>query len=396
MSKPLTNLHILNAKPGLTRREMPDGKIGGLYLVVQPSGAKSWALRYRVSGRPTKLTLGAFPAIDLSSARALAQRATGEIAQGGDPAARKKTERAAAKAARAEVDDLVEKVVDDFIKLYAARHTRDWKETARLLKKDVVPTWRGKRLADIEKKHVVKLLDVIVERGAPIGANRTFAQLRKMCSWAVSRGIIDRSPCEGVKPPSAEIERDRVLTHDELALIWRATAELTYPYDKIIRLLVLTGQRRDEVAGLRWSEVDLDDRTWTLPKERSKNRREHVIPLTPPAMELLSSLPRIDGSPFAFGGGRAAPSAFSKAKSRLDATVARLNGGDPISHWTFHDLRRTVATRMAELQIAPHVVEAVLNHQSGVIRGVAAIYNRYSYLAEKRAALEAWATTLQA
>jgi hypothetical protein len=233
MAKVLTDLAARNEKPAATRREIPDGKIAGLYLVVQPSGAKSWALRYRIAGRPRKYTVGVFPTVSLTTARNLAQRAAGEIAQGGDPSRRKQTERAAARAAAAEIEDLIETVVDDFVTLYAKKKTRDWKETERLLKKDVVPAWRGRRLADIEKKHVVKLLDTIVERGAPVGANRTFAQLRKMCTWAISRGIITRSPCEGVEAPSPEVERDRVLEPQELSLVWRAAGVLPQPYGPV-------------------------------------------------------------------------------------------------------------------------------------------------------------------
>jgi len=407
MAKPLTNLQVVNSKPGPARREIPDGKVGGLYLVVQSSGSKSWALRYRIGVRPAKYTIGPFPKIDLASARTLAQRAAGEIANGADPAARKQAERAAAKAATAHIDDLVENVVDDFIKLYAAKHTRDWKETRRLLKKDVVAAWRGRRLADIEKKHVVKLLDTIVERGAPVGANRTFAQLRRMCAWAVERGILVRSPCEGVKPPSPEIERERVLARfvdkekgfydwTELALVWRAATQLPAPYGPIIRLLILTGARRDEVGGMRKDELGDGSTAWTLPAARSKNRREHLVPLSPAAQDVLAALPKFGASPFIFGGGRAAPGAFGKIKPMLDASIAALNGGGPIPHWTLHDIRRSVATGLAELNIAPHVIEAVLNHKSGEIKGVAAIYNRYSYAAEKRSALEAWARKIEA
>ena len=392
----LTDLAARNEAPGPKRREVPDGKIAGLYLVVQPSGAKSWVYRYRIAGIPKKLTLGAFPDVSLAMARNLAQRAAGEVAQGMDPAAKKQAERAAAKAAAAAIDDLVENVVDDFVRLYAKKKTRDWKETERLLKKDIVPAWRGRRLPDVEKKHVVKLLDAIVERGAPVGANRTFAQLRRMCSWAVSRGILTMSPCEGVEAPSPEIERDRVLTPVEIALVWRAAEATSAPYRQIVQMLTLTGGRRDEIAGMEWSELDLPSAEWRLPPARSKNRREHVIPLSDSALAILTALPRVEGSPFVFGGGKAAPANFAKAKQRLDVEIVKLNGGTAIPHWTLHDIRRTAATELAGLKFTPHVVEAVLNHKSGTIKGVAAIYNRYEYGPEKRAALDAWARRLDA
>ena len=390
----LTDLAARNEAKGPTRREIPDGKIAGLYLVVQPSGAKSWAYRYRAAGLPRKYTIGPFPEIGLATARNLAQRAAGDAAQGLDPAAKKKADRAAAKAAAAAIDDLVETVADDFIKLYAKKKTRDWRETERLLKKDVVGAWRGRRLVNIERKHVAKLLDSIVERGAPVGANRTFAQLRKMCTWAVSRGILTASPCEGVEAPSPEVERNRVLSHDEIALVWRAADAISKPYSQIVRMLMLTGARRDEVAGLEWDELDLDAETWTLPAARSKNRREHVVPLSSSALEILRPIKAVEKSPFVFGGGKAAPANFAKAKQKLDAEIRKINEGAAIPHWTLHDIRRTVATELAGLKFPPHVVEAVLNHKSGTIKGVAAIYNRYDYRSEKRAALDAWARRL--
>ena len=395
MPKALTDVAAKNELPGVMRREVPDGRVAGLYLVVQTSGAKSWAFRYRVAGQPKKFTIGSYPAITLATARNLAQRASGDVAEGGDPAARKRTERVKAKAAASQRDDLVEIVVDDFIVLYAKKKTRDWRETERLLRKDVVPAWRGRRLPDIEKRHVVKLLDSIVDRGAPVGANRTYAQIRRMCSWAVARGILKVSPCEGIEAPSPEIERNRVLSLDELSLVWRAAARLAKPYGEIVRLLILTGARRDEVAGMCWTEVDASGQTWILPAARSKNRREHVVPLSLPAIKLLNDLPRIAGSPFVFGGGRAAPANFAKAKGRLDAEVERQNNGQTIPHWVLHDIRRSVATHLAEMKFPPHIVEALLNHRSGTIKGVAAIYNRYSYTVEKKQALDAWAERLK-
>jgi hypothetical protein len=170
-----------------------------LYLITQPTGKMSWALRYRFHGRPRKLTVGGYPQISLKDARAAAMRALSAIAEGRDPAAEKVATAAAARAARRKTGDAVKTVIDDFIKLYAKPNTRDWKGTARLLKQ-FSQAWEGRRLAEISKADIHRVLDGIVARGAPVGANRTFAQLRKMCRWAVSRGIVERSPCEGVTP----------------------------------------------------------------------------------------------------------------------------------------------------------------------------------------------------
>src|ERR1700722_7132537 len=389
----LTDVAIRALAAPESRREIPDGKVTGLYMVVQPSGAKSWALRYRARGKPKKLTIGPYPLVAIAEARRRATAALGDVAAGNDPAAEKASARAAA---RAEKDDMVDAVVNDFVKLYAARNTRDWRETERILKKDVVSRWRGRRLGEIERKHVAKLLDEMIDRGAPVGANRVFAQLRKMCSWAVERGIIQLNPCQGINRPTTEMARERALSNHELALVWRGAEGLGFPFGPIVRSLILTAQRRDEVGGLVWDELDLDGALWTLPAVRSKNRREHTIPLAPLAVKILRAQRRFADSPFLFSAGERPPSGFAKAKERLDKSVTTQNGGKPIEHWTFHDLRRTAASGMAKVGVDLPVIEKVLNHVSGSFAGIVGIYQRHDFAAEKRAALDNWAARVAA
>lgn len=279
MAKALTQIAIDNLKPGPARREIPDGKESGLYFVIQPTGRMAWALRYRFNGRPRKLTIGAYPAIGLAKARAEAARAKVFITDGIDPAATKRAA-TAAKKTEGRANDHVDKVVATFINLYARPNTRDWKESARLLKQ-FADAWKGRSLPEIGKADIHLVLDKIVARGAPVAANRAFAQLHKMCRWAVSRGIIERSPCEGIDPPSVEKSRDRVLDMNELRLVWRAADNLGFPFGPIVKLLALTGQRRSEVGGMEWREIDLEKSIWTIPAERSKNKRQHALPLSP-------------------------------------------------------------------------------------------------------------------
>jgi integrase len=409
MAKDLTVKALESLKPGAARREVPDGHTRGLFYVLQPSGAASWAYRYRFAGKPKKLTLGAYPAIDIKTARELASDAAKAIARGDDPAATKQAARIAAREVVEQARDLVEHVVETFIERYAKKQTREssWRETKRILNREIVGSWRGRRLSTIGGADVHDLLDKIVDRGAPIVANRTLAAFRRMCGWAVERGIIDASPCEKVKAPAGEKSRDRVLSDDEIRLAWGAFDKTGWPFGPLAKLLLLTGQRLREVGEMRWQEVDLAGRVWTIPTERSKNGAAHEVPLSAAALRILESLPRIDGgkgSPgFVFTTtGRTAVSGFSRAKEQFDTGIldamraaAFERGDDPSSaaapeHWTLHDLRRTAASGMAGLGIAPHIVEAVLNHRSGTIKGVAAVYNRYSYSAERRAALEAW------
>lgn len=405
----LTNLFIEKLKLPPRRREIPDGKAQGLYLVVQPSGAKSWALRYRFNGLPKKLTFGRYPAIDLATARRRAAEALGRAVAGEDPAAAKQAQRRAAKAEREAEGDLVERVVEQFVERHCKPNTRDWRFTEQMLGKEVVPRWRGKRLSQVSRAQVHDMLDEIVDRGAPIRANRVFAQLRKMCNWAVSRGIIERSPCGGLVAPSQETRRDRLLSDQEVRLAWRAFEEVGWPFGPIGKLLLLTGGRRDEVASMRWGELDLAAKTWTLPKERTKNKREHVVPLSEQALEVIKSLPRIeggDGLVFTTTG-QTPVSGFSRAKRAINgAILEQLRGGSgddkhngvveaaAVPHWTLHDLRRTAATNLQKLGVRLEVTEAVLNHASGSRGGIVGVYQKYSWDAEKRAALDAWAKRL--
>jgi integrase len=394
MAKALTQLTIDNFKPGPDRREIPDGKERGLYLVVQPTGGMTWAFRYRDHGRPRKLTIGAYPAIGLAKARAEAARAKVTLADGDDPAAAKRAAKAAKRVLKS-ADDHVERVIADFVSLYAKPNTRDWKETQRLLMQ-FADAWKGRPLPEIGKPDIHRLLDAIVARGAPVGANRAFAQLRKMCKWAVSRGILDRNPCDGIDPPSIEKSRDRVLDTAELHLVWRATDDLGFPFGPIVKLLALTGQRRSEVGGMEWRESDLENGLWTIPASRSKNKRQHAFPLSPEAIEIIKSLPRFSGSRFLFSPGNTPPSGFSRAKTRLDALIAKLNDGNVIEPWILHDIRRSVASGLAGFGVNLPVIERCLNHVSGSFAGIVGVYQRYDFAVEMRAAMERWGRHVEA
>jgi integrase len=391
----LTDLSIKKQLLPEKRREIPDGKIAGLYLVVQPSGAKSWALRYRVAGKPTKLTIGPYPSVGLAVARRRAQEALGEVAGGKDPSGAKKAAREARKAENSTADR-VETVAALFVERSAKRKAGPlWaKEVERLLNVEIIPKIGSQRLGDVTRADIHALLDGIVDRGSPYTANRTLAVLRRMCNWAIERGIIANSPVEKIKPPGAETARDRVLSDDEVRLVWGAFEALGWPFGDIAKLLLLTGARRDEIGEARWNELDLAAKTLTVDKERSKNGIAHEIPLSDSVVGIFDRLRRIgdekDGPIFTTTG-RTPVSGWSRAKEQLDKAI-----GVPIPAWVLHDLRRTAASGMAGIGIAPHVVEAALNHKSGAIKGIAAVYNRYNYAAEKRAALDAWARRLDA
>ena len=402
----LTDVSIRKLSLPKSRREVADGKVSGLYLVLQPTGARSWALRYRANGQPRKLTLGSCPPITIAAARRRATEALDRVAAGEDPAAAKQASRAKARAERAIGVDLVERVVELFIERHLRPRTRSWRRAERLLVNEVVARWKGRRLSQITRADVHDMLDEIIDRGALIQANRVFSQFRAMCRWAVGRGIVERSPCEGLKAPSVEARRERVLSDAELCLAWRAAGIIGWPFGAVAQLLILTGARKSEVANMRWSELDLAGRVWRLPKERSKNGREHTVPLSDPAIAILEGLPRIgdaaDGFVFSVRSG-APIRGFSRAKMIIDRTILELmreeaeaRGDDPQrvrppEPWVIHDLRRTVATGLQRLGVRLEVTEAILNHISGTQGGIVGIYQRHTFSEEKKIALTTWA-----
>jgi integrase len=391
-AKPLTVKAIENLKPGAARREVPDGEVRGLYLQVFPSGKTSWSFRYRFSGRTRKLTIGASPEIGLKEARDRARKAHVQVANGIDPGAVK---RASKIVERTPVDhDLVEKVVAQFLTRHVEKLAPStFREVTRLLNKDVLPAWRGRRLSEIRRPDVHVLLDSIVDRGAARQASRTLSWLKGLASFAVQCGLIDASPFAGIKPPGGEeIPRDRILADSELRALWEAADAMVPPYSAFIQFLVLTGQRRSEVAGMAWREIDLEAKTWTLPAARAKNGVEHQIPLSDLAVEILKALPRIDGSDFVLTiSGQNAMRGFSVIKRRLDSLMPQ-----DVRPWVFHDVRRTVASGMARLGINLPVIEKLLNHVSGSFAGIVGVYQRHSFADEKRNAMERWGRHVEA
>jgi integrase len=394
----LTQAFLDSIKPTDRREEYPDTKAPGLRHTVQPSGARSWEWRFRWAGRPAKATFGSYPPIDLKTARDLGRKAAADLASGVDPRAKKRDAKVAARETSKPELDEIERVVGLFIARYARPKNRSWAESERLLKAEVVSQWRGRALSSIRRRDVVALLDRIIDRGSPVTANRVFSNFRRLCGWCVERELLEVSPCAGLKAPSPEQSRDRTLSDDEIRAAWKAFEAVGYPFGTLAKLLLLTGQRLREVAAAPWSEFDLEGKVWRLPKERSKTGVGHEIPLCDAVLRILESLPRIEPARFLFTlSGVKALDDFSKGKLRIDArmlTELRRERQDEtvaLEHWTLHDLRRSLASGMASLGIAPHVVEAVLGHRGGVVSGIARIYNRFDYRSEKAAALERWA-----
>lgn len=391
----LTLKSVEAARPDLSkRREVPDGALPGLYLVVQPSGGKSWAVRYRADGKPRKLTLGPYPRMPLTEAREAARTALRAVAEGRDPAGEKR-------AAKTEPGDTTRfgAVAADYIERYAKPRNRSWRETESFLTRTLNATdrWQDRDVRSIGRKDVLNALDAVVARGATIHANRLFAALRRFFAWTVERGILNASPMAGLKPPSPEVSRDRVLTDRELVAAWIAAEQIGYPFGPVVQLLILTGQRRSEVLEAEWREFDLDAATWTIPRTRAKNDRAHVVPLAPHAVAILRQLPRVgQRSHLLFTTTGATPfSGVSKATERLQALAATSSpDAAEAASWRLHDLRRTFASGCARLGVPVHVVEKALNHVSGTHSGIVGVYQRHDYGDERRRAMELWAANL--
>ncbi|WP_168879985.1 tyrosine-type recombinase/integrase [Rhizobium sp. P28RR-XV] len=412
MAKALTVKSIEALKPEASRKEIPDGGMPGLYLILQPKKVRdgkelppsiSWAVRYRFDGKPKKHTIGPYPAYGLSEARKAAGAALRAVSEGRDPASEKKF----AKHARTADQNLIENVLNDFVTRHVEAKNRDSsaKESKRIIESEIKPRWKGRQIQTITRREVISLLDDIADRGAPVMANRVLSLLRKFFNWALERDVVQTSPVVNVKAPAAETSRDRVLANNELRLVWKAADKIGWPFGTMTKLLILTAQRREEVSAGHRSEFHLHDNPseWIIPKERAKNKNGHTVPLVDDAVTIISKMPVIENSKFLFTtNGETSISGFSKAKLQLDREMltiaqseAKERGEDAeaviLQPWRFHDLRRTAASGMASLGFPVHVVEAVLNHKSGTIKGVAKVYNRYEYADEKRRALNAWA-----
>jgi integrase len=395
-----TSREVDAIKPDPARRiEVPDAICPGLYLVVQPAGAKSWAVRYRADGKPVKLTLARYPRMGLSDARDAARAALRDVAKGEDPAARKRAQKEAGGSTVADHADV-------FVTKHARPRNRSWQEQKRHLDVYVVPTLGARDVATITRRDVIDLLDKIAAgklktrredgkravRGGPTQANRVLTTVRRLFNWLVERDVIPASPVAGVKAPAPETRRDRVLTDDELRDVWTAAEAVGHPVAALVKLLVLTAARRDEIGAARWSWVQAG--AIVIPSDAYKTGRGHLIPLVSTAQTIVDSLPRVDGSEWLFparGTTERPVSGYSDMKERVDAAIGKARtqrGADPMPKWTFHDLRRTARTGLSALKVPPHVAEAVLGH---VLPGIQGVYDHYAYADEKRAALEAWA-----
>lgn len=434
-TKTLTVQTLDSLKPDPSkRREIPDQRCPGLYHLIQPTGKRSWALRYRRDGRIVKYTIGDYPRIGLTEARDEANAILRRVDKGEDP----QREKVAAKSVKIEEADprLFENLVRLYLTRVARKKNKDWVEGARVL--GLVPNppdkvddpmsfvlrplrvkgkvdrsiadplspvaYFGQRLvSEIKRSDIRLLFDKVQARGLGGGINQLKSAISAVFSWALEKELIEFNPCGGIKKLARVNVGERTLDRDdEIRAVWRAATDIGGSYGAIVKVCLLSGQRRGEVAGMEWRELDMEKRTWSLPGARTKNKRPHLVPLSDAIMEVIEAQKPIDNSPYVFPGRLGTPVAgFSKYKARLDKKVtdhlrkmAEERGADTASvtmdRYKIHDLRRTFATRLGDLDIDPHVVEAGLNHASGHKAGVAGVYNKNTYARQKQVALDRW------
>ena len=371
--------------PAEGRVEFFDTHLPGFGLRVSAKrgdarGHRAWIVLYRFDGRLRRFTIGTPDTHSIDDARDEARAIQRDAKRGIDRAEVK-----AKPVAPTRQPDTIASVAGQFIERYAKPKNRSWKETEALLQRHILPRWGDREAKSIGRRDVLELLDDLVDQGYPVAANRVLATVRKMFGWAVERDILAASPVTRISPPGKETERERVLTDEELTRLWQAAAERGGVAGAFFQTLILTGQRRDEVAKMRWRDLDLDAMVWTLPREATKADRTHEVPLAPLVVDVLTALPRTGDYVFSTTRGDRPISGYSKMKAAI-AAIAQ------IENWRIHDLRRTAGTGMARLGIAGSTISRVLNHKEG---GVTKIYNRYSYLDEKRHALETWARKVE-
>jgi integrase len=379
----LTDLQVKRLVPRESRFEVLDGK--GLAIRVFPTGKRTWIFRYLFEGVGRRMTLGSYPFMSLAEAREAHGKALADVERGIDPGAKALDAKRARKAAPT-FSDLLSELWE-----VELRQKKSGAETRRLLEKDVTPVWGRKRVQDITRRDIVLLLDDIRAR-APVTANRVHGALGRTFNFAAERGIIVDSPCTRIRK-LVERPRERVLTDDEIRAFWHGLDAVDiYPTTRLaLRLILITGQRPGEAAGMTWAEIDGD--WWVIPAGRMKNGIEHRVPLTGLAHDLLEEARRYSGAKqYVFAsshkGGAAAITVRSLARS-----VTRHRGEMGIENpFVPHDLRRTVRTRLAEIGAEDVVAEKVLGHQ---LQGILKVYNRHSYDIEKRAALMAWENRLR-
>ena len=369
----ITAAFVESVKPPLSGQlDYWDARLSGFGLRVSAGGTKSWFVFYRYNRANRRYTLGRFPSLGLADARKKAAGVIGKAQAGLDPASEKRAARD--ESTFAELAKL-------YIERHAKLHKRTWREDQRIINRELLPAWRHAKASGISRRDVIALIDRIVDRKAGIQANRTKALVSKIYNFGISRGLVENNPAYRVENPVPERQRDRVLSRTELQSVWKALDGESPQMAAIFKLGLLTAQRRGEILGMMWEELDMVNHWWTIPGHRTKNGLPHRVPLTAEVLEIIKNLPKPADKPcpYVFPGPQREP----HPRHTLQKPLRSLRKTSKVD-FRFHDLRRTAATIMTGVGVPRLVVAKILNH---VERGITAVYDRHSYDNEKRRAL---------
>jgi integrase len=411
---------IVDGKKTYPREDYRDTEVKGLLLRVSANGAKTWALRYSLNGKQSRLTIGTYPDITLAQARAQALAARIEIGNKNDPAAIKAAQKKAGKAAdtadkraraamiaAASMHEGFEPssfgaIALDHIDLVQSqnRYRKSFEATVR---RHLLPSLGLMPIGDIAPRDIDAVLDELVLADFPAAANNVYAISRVIFNWAVSRDYLAKSPLAGRKPPAKMVSRDHYLTEAEIIAFWEAAADIGGPFGNFYKVALLTGQRRNEVAGMEWAELDFDKGIWTIPAWRMKKDRKHIVPLAPFTIRILKAMDKKKVNKkyvFAIKADAKPIQGWSVSKRQIDGlmelNLKRDYGPDmELQPWRIHDCRRSCATYLAQMGTPLHITAAILNHAPAGQQGVTATYNRHSYTNERRRAMLTWATYLE-
>jgi integrase len=383
-----SSIRTLTLPPGVADKVFFDSDLPGFGLRMRASGSHSWMIQYAIAGKTRRIVLGLVKALDAGAARATAKMLLAQVRLGRDPAAEKDQ-------ARARLAETFGALLPRFLARQRERlKPRSFEETERHLQKLAKPL-HGRPIEAVDRRAIAGLLAALAETRGPAAANRARASLSAFLTWCAREGYVDANPVSFTNQAVEKGARTRVLSDDELRIIWSALED--DQYGAIIKLLMLTGARRNEIADLDWFEVDLKAAVIGLPPERTKNGRGHIIPLSESALAILAAQPRranADGSEraqvFGHRSRKGGLQDWSGQKKRLDARIA-VARGSPLPKWTQHDFRRSISTALHErFGVPPHVVEVLLGHVGGHKGGIAGVYNQAVYLDERRRALARW------
>ena len=368
-----------------------DADLKGFGLRVTAGGSKIFLAQYNVAAGKRRDTLGRFGTLTVDQARREANKVLSAAAGGSDPVAEKRAKAAATKV-KAQADAFtVEKLIEEWRAHRSGDRRESYLKNASSSLRNHLKPWLNRPASTITAREAQRVLDTVKATAGAISANRILSYGRAAFNWALKRQLLDFNPFAGRERPAREQARDRVLDANELGAIFRAAATLPPPYGAFVKVLMLTLSRRQEVASMWWPELSADRSTWTLPAERAKNAKAHVVHLAEPVRAILADQKPLSGCVLVFPSERATPiSAFSDAKERLDKAIMA-EGGTPLAGWTFHDFRRAGVTYLAHTGTPPHVADKLLNHVGGTIQGVAKVYNLAEFREERAAALDRWA-----